>query len=928
MHSGAGPKKAEIVDIDRALLEAMPAGIAVCGAPDGSLRRWNARLAEILGRHPQPGEVLFPFTAEVIRTGRAIRNREIEIDRPDRRRLTASLDVTPITGPDGAIAGAIQMLEDVTSRKRAEFLRAGEQEALRQIAEGAPLATVLDTLTRAIDECARGELLSSILMLDPDGKRLWPIAGPNLPEEYTRRISPIEIGPSAGSCGAAAWRGEPVIVADIASDPLWADYRALALRHGLRACWSTPIRSSQGALLGTFAIYSRTPSAPRDADREPLEFITRTAAIAIERKRAENDCTVFLERERAARERVARILESVGDGVAAVDKDFRLVYLNGAAERALGRSRAELVDKRIWDALPAAAAAGLEAEWRRAARERAPVRVETHDPATDAWFEANVYPADDGGLSVYFRDVSQRKRYEQQLQDSAETLRNQQRWLEALLNLLPVPMLLLEPQTGRVTFANRAANELAGGEFPAGDSGRNVNCIDEHGRPIPDDQMPSARLARGERIEAQQMNWDTPLGVRQVLVFGETLPAMHGRPAVAVMILQDLTELKRAEEALRQAQTLESLGVLAGGVAHDFNNLLVGIMGNASLVLDDLDPSHADRLLLENVLRASERAAELTQQMLAYSGHGRFVVQHVDVAEQIRGIGSLLRTSIPKSVQLRFDLPDGLPPVTADASQIQQVIINLATNAAEAVGEGNVGTVSISAGVQEVDADTIRQASGAGDAVPGTFVYVEVRDTGCGMDEALRSRIFDPFFSTKFTGRGLGLAAVLGIVRGHKGLITVTSAPGAGTNIRVLLPASCDAVWQRPLSTQAHEGATAALVLVVDDETVVQETARAALERGGFEVAVADSGSRALDICRASHDRVALVLLDMAMPLMSGEETLRELRKLQPGLKVIVSSGYSEAEAIRRFRGAGVAGFLQKPYSAARLLEKIRSVLG
>lgn len=808
MLSGAGPKKAELADVERALIDVMPAGVAVCDAPAGALRRWNARLAEILGREPEAGEVLFPFTADVIRTGRAVLNREIELDRPDRRRLTISVDARPITAPDGAAAGAINVVEDITARKRAEGLQAGEREALRQLAAGAPLAAVLDTLTRTIDEYARGELLSSILLLDPDGKRLWPIAGPNLPEEYTRRISPMEIGPSAGSCGTAAWRGEEVIVTDIAADPLWAGYCELALRHGLRACWSTPIRASHGALLGTFAIYYRTARGPSAADREPVEFVTRTAAIAIERKRSES-------------------------------------------ERAL----------------------------------------------------------------LLARDV--------------EALRSQQRWLEALLDLLPAPMLLLEPETARVRFANRVANELAGGEFPTGAPvpgyDRNVYCAGEDGRRIPSDQMPGVRIARGERLQAFRMNWHTPRGVREMLVFGETLPAMHGHPAVAVMMFQDITELKRAEEALRQAHKLESLGVLAGGVAHDFNNLLVGIMGNASLVLDDLEASHPDRPLLENVLRASERAAELTQQMLAYSGHGRFVVQHVDVAEQIREIGSLLHTTIAKNVQLRFDLPDGLPPVTADASQIQQVIMNLATNAAEAIGEGNAGTVSISAGVEEVDAEAIRQASGAGDAAPGTFVYIEVRDTGCGMDEALRTRIFDPFFTTKFTGRGLGLAAVLGIVRGHKGLITVATALGAGSTIRVFLPASRDVQWQRPGAAGAREGA--GLVLVVDDETVVQETARAALERRGYEVAVADSGPRALEICRASGDRIALVLLDMAMPLMSGEETLRELRRLQPGLKVIVSSGYGEAEAIRRFRGAGVSGFLQKPYSAAGLVEKIRSVL-
>jgi CheY-like chemotaxis protein len=287
-------------------------------------------------------------------------------------------------------------------------------------------------------------------------------------------------------------------------------------------------------------------------------------------------------------------------------------------------------------------------------------------------------------------------------------------------------------------------------------------------------------------------------------------------------------------------------------------------------------------------------------------------------------MSGLVQPSISKKIALHFELDPDLPPIQADRGQVQQVFMNLVLNAAEAIGS-NAGLISVKTGLEEVDARHLLHDPGGAELRPGQYVYLEVRDTGCGMDEATKARIFDPFFSTKFTGRGLGLAAVGGIVRGHKGAIQVNSTPGKGTCFTVLFPASDRAavpVFAAPAGLRG-----AGTVLVVDDERVVREMVKKGLERYGYQVLLADGGLAAMDVCKRHPGEIALVVLDLSMPAMSGEETLPELRKIRPGIKVVVSSGYSEAETMRFFQGYPVSGFIQKPYTAARLAEKVKACL-
>jgi PAS domain S-box-containing protein len=403
-------------------------------------------------------------------------------------------------------------------------------------------------------------------------------------------------------------------------------------------------------------------------------------------------------------------------------------------------------------------------------------------------------------------------------------------------------------------------------------------------------------------------------------------PLVDGSRSFLTVVARDITQRKEMERHLLQKDKLESLGLLAGGIAHDFNNLLVGILGNSSLALETLSTNNPARPMLKDVIAASETAANLTRQLLAYAGKGRFVTEPVDLSDLVRQINSLLQTTVPKHVQLRMELMEKLPCVEADTAQMQQLILNLALNGAEAIGEQQ-GSVLITTGVQHVDEDYVATALLPAHIDPGEYVCVQVRDTGCGMSQETIDRIFDPFFTTKFTGRGLGLAAVLGIVRGHKGAIKVYSALGQGTTFKLLLPATSQVAGASAKHVELEQAFRGETVLVVDDERIVRRSAKAMLERYAYAVVLAENGKEAVDLFRVLADKIDVVLLDMTMPIMGGEEAFRQLKTIRPDARVILSSGYNEVEAVRRFAGKGLAGFLQKPYSVVTLVNKIRAVL-
>ena len=397
-----------------------------------------------------------------------------------------------------------------------------------------------------------------------------------------------------------------------------------------------------------------------------------------------------------------------------------------------------------------------------------------------------------------------------------------------------------------------------------------------------------------------------------------------------IVTVRDITDRKAAEEErlrfdrqIQESQKLESLGLLAGGIAHDFNNLLTAILGNIDLALLDIPRASTARDDLLTAMSATRRAAELAQQMLAYSGKGRFVIERVDVPAAIREIVQMLKASISKSADLRIRFPETLPEIEVDATQLRQVIMNLVINASEAL-ENQPGTIDISASVVEGQAAPAFQLWPHRPLPPGSYLRIEVADSGIGMPPDVLDKIFDPFFSTKFIGRGLGLPAVLGIVRGHKGAIQVDSIPGKGTTFRVFFPASparaSDASAPAPAPAARTE---AGLILLVDDEPGVRETASKLLARLGFQVLCAADGGQAIALFRGQAPRISGVILDLTMPNLDGVQTLAELRLIRADIPVIISSGYSEQDVLHRFAGMQLSGFIPKPYT----LDGLRTAL-
>jgi signal transduction histidine kinase len=435
------------------------------------------------------------------------------------------------------------------------------------------------------------------------------------------------------------------------------------------------------------------------------------------------------------------------------------------------------------------------------------------------------------------------------------------------------------------------------------------------------------RVLGGEQIAGLEANVTTRDRTQRCLnVWASQLPNVDGSSGGVLILAADVSDRKALEIKMRQAQKLESLGVLAGGIAHDFNNLLAGIMGNASLAIDELSPTHPSQLLLEEVLKASHRAADLTRQLLAYAGRGRFVLDRVNLSELVREISSLVRTSIPKSVSLQLDLETDLPPIQADASQIQQIVMNLVINGSEAIT--GTGVVVVTTFQQSMDEVFINHHVPGDEIKPGNWVVLEVSDTGCGMTEETKSRIFDPFFTTKFTGRGLGLAAVQGIVRGHGGTLRVFSTVGSGTTFKLFFPAIArQRPAPAPVATPVSGTTWSGTVLVIDDEPVVRQMTRYALERMGFLVEVAENGESGLRVFQNSGSGTRAVILDLTMPGLSGHETFRRLKLLHPKVPVILSSGYNEVEVARQFAGEPFAAFVQKPYTTRQLSDALKRVL-
>jgi len=394
-------------------------------------------------------------------------------------------------------------------------------------------------------------------------------------------------------------------------------------------------------------------------------------------------------------------------------------------------------------------------------------------------------------------------------------------------------------------------------------------------------------------------------------------------------MIEDMTEIRRTQEETLARQKLESLGVLASGIAHDFNNLLGGILAEAELVEADLPPYSSPVEEIQRIKQSALRGSEIVRELMAYAGQSQTVlVEGVDISRLAEEMLELLKISISKHAVLRTVLRDNLPAVRGNAAQIRQVVMNLVINASEAIGDKQ-GVITVT--TAQVTGRENLAFNGATTLPQGDYVRLQVSDTGCGMTEAVKAKIFDPFFSTKFAGRGLGLGVVQGIVRGHGGTIDLKSSPGEGTTFQVFLPCTPQRVAKihRAISSSGvgQSKARTGTILVVEDEETLRLAVSTALRKSGFSVMEANDGSGAMELLRAHKDEIDAILLDVTLPGIASREIFEEAQRIRPDLKVIVNSAYSKETVDASFAGLAVEHFIRKPFRLADIARLLGGVL-
>ncbi|MEW5975736.1 MAG: PAS domain-containing protein [Acidobacteriota bacterium] len=929
---------------------------------------------------------------------------------------------------------------DITERKRTGDLLSGQNKVLEMVAVGAPLPDTLTELIRVV-EAQAPEMLCSILLLDEEGLRLRHGAAPSLPPDYSTALDGWAIGPRAGSCGAAAFHGEAVFVQDIAVDPLCADCRDLALRHELRSCWSSPIFDRERQILGTFAIYYRSPRQLDRKHQQLVEVATHLAAIAISRGRTETAL-------RASEERLRLAVSGGNIGIWEWDVNKGRVTWNEQLKSIFGFSKGESSSQDLF-------CGAVHPDDRAATQQTLQMALETRmeydhqfrilRPNGEVrWIVARGRGNyDEAGRPVSVvgvaLDVTARKLAEEALHESSERLRtviqSEPECVKVLgpncvlLEMNPAGLRMLEADSleevvgqsvlSIVVPEHRQAFATLSEKVLGGESGslqfeieglkgtrrwlethavplrnRNGAVVSLLGitRDITDQKRAEkARQESEERFRQVTENINEVFWLRDLSghvvyispayerIWGRTCDSLYlaphswmdpihpedkervrnatrlqtegsydveyriirpdgsvrwihdrafpvrdasGKIQRIAGVADDITTSRELEEQFWQAQKMDAVGQLAGGVAHDFNNLLTVVQMQTSLLLEQHSLEPEVRESIRDIATAAERAANLTQQLLTFSRRQIRQTRNLDLCEVVGGLTRLFLRVLGEDITLDTHFEADLPTVNADPGMMEQVLMNLAVNARDAMPNG--GRLTISLESQDIGGDHVARNSRAR---AGRFVRLSVKDTGCGIASEILPRIFEPFFTTKEVGRGtgLGLATVFGIVEQHQGWIEVASSVGEGSTFRIFLPAS--ETNDKPIQGSVLKSVSGGneTILIVEDEPSVRALARAVLERHGYRVLEAASATEGLKHWEASGGNVDLLLTDLILPGgMSGRELALKLLESKPQLKVIYSSGYSNDMMSQQLQLDPKSNFLQKPYPALGLAAAVR----
>ncbi len=680
---------------------------------------------------------------------------------------------------------------------------------------------------------------------------------------------------------------------------------------------------------------------PSDKHKSKAQLYVELNALRLRVAELETARSGSNDSQQALGERVEYIRDLIDGSIVMVqniDLDGKFIFVNRAWRETMGYSEAELEALSFFSILHPGSMNLFQESFARVISGKCEY---THNieavflakGGREVIVEGDLGPHHQGGKTLgvlgFFRDISRHKRAE-------EALRQSESRLELALESAGLGLWDQNLKNGEV-IRNRRWAEMLG--YTLEELGTSVQSWKDliH----PDDLPLVNRIAKDHeegripffkvehRLKTKTGEWKWILNWGKVVERDE-----NGRPLRATGTHLDITERKREEEErlkleamIQQAQKFESLNVMAGSIAHNFNNLLMVVLGNLELALDSLQADPSQRQNIENAEKAARHAAELSTLMLTYVGQTRVNMQLIDMSELVEEMIEVLELALAKKSTLRFNPSPGPVFFKGDRSQIRQLIMNLVTNAAEAVGDAE-GTISLTTGTVFCDPTCFQQPFISDSLPEGNYAYLDVSDTGCGMDEDTLARVFDPFFTTKFQGRGLGMAVVLGIVRTHRGAVSLDSQPGRGTTVRILfsaldVPKKAQAQTQLEMSGWRHHGT----VLLVDDEEAVLDVARRMLEHLGFDVLTAPGGPEAIEMYREQGDDIHIVLLDLTMPHLNGVEAFYELQRIKKNVRVILASGFTEEKASKLCHSDLPAGFIQKPFNLANLAAKLKEVL-